>query len=89
MGRLIRMAGFIRGNMPLGVSYDHAYLTDEQAWDVAAFVNAQPRPQKDLHHDWPDITKKPIDLPFGPYADSFATTQHQLGPFGPIKDARK
>ena len=89
LGRLIRMAGFIRGNMPLGVSYDHAYLTDEQAWDVAAFVNAQHRPQKDLRHDWPDITKKPIDLPFGPYADSFTTTQHQLGPFGPIKDSRK
>jgi thiosulfate dehydrogenase len=89
LGRLIRMAGFIKGNMPFGVSFDHAYLTDEQAWDVAAFVNAQSRPKKDLTKDWPDISKKPIDLPFGPYADSFSVAQHQLGPFGPIKETKK
>ena len=92
LGRLIRMAGFVKGNMPLGVSYDHTYLTDEEAWDVAAFVNSRPRPPKDLSEDWPDITRKPIDLPFGPYADSFPIQQHQFGPFESIKseyDKRK
>jgi len=92
LGRLIRMAGFVKGNMPFGVSYDHTYLTDEEAWDVAAFVNSRPRPEKNLKEDWPDISRKPIDLPFGPYADSFSLAQHQLGPFEPIKaeyDKRK
>ncbi|MCB0768664.1 MAG: cytochrome C, partial [Flavobacteriales bacterium] len=64
-------------------------LTDEEAWDVAAFVNSQPRPVKDLTGDWPDISKKPIDHPFGPYSDTFTETQHKYGPFGPIAEARK
>lgn len=35
------------------------------------------------------ISKKPIDHPFGPYADSFSEQQHKLGPFGPIKEYRE
>jgi thiosulfate dehydrogenase len=31
--------------------------------------------------DWPIISKKPIDYPFGPYADSFSELQHKYGPF--------
>jgi thiosulfate dehydrogenase len=56
---------------------------------VAAFVNSQPRPKKDLSSDWPDISKKPVDHPFGPYADGFIEERHKYGPFGPIADARK
>jgi thiosulfate dehydrogenase len=63
-------------------------LTDEQAWDVAAFVNSQPRPQKDLSKDWPNIASKPIDHPFGPFADGFSEAQHKYGPFKPIKDKK-
>lgn len=36
-------------------------LSDEEAWDVAAYVNTMERPAKDLTGDWPDISKKPID----------------------------
>ncbi len=64
-------------------------LSDEDAWDVAAFINTQPRPGRDLSKDWPDISKKPIDHPFGPYADGFSEIQHKLGPFKPIADGRK
>ena len=71
--------------MPQGASHDEAQLTDEEAWDVAAWVNTQPRPSKDLSGDWPDLSKKPYDHPFGPYADGFSEEQHKLGPFGPIK----
>lgn len=87
--RLSRFAGFVKANMPfLQATYDHPKLTDAEAWDVAAFVNSQPRPKKDISQDWPDISKKPIDHPFGPFSDGFGEAQHKFGPFKPIKEAR-
>jgi thiosulfate dehydrogenase len=83
--RLSRFAGYVKANMPLGASYDNPQLTDEEAWDVAAFVNAQPRPPHPfLATDWPDVAKKNFDHPFGPYADTFPEKQHKFGPFAPI-----
>lgn len=87
--RLSRFAGYVKANMPLGASFDNPQLTDEEAWDVAAYVNSQPRPVMDISKDWPDISKKPVDHPFGPFADDFPETQHKYGPFGPIKDFYK
>lgn len=72
--------------MPLGATHDAAKLNEEQAWDVAAFINFQPRPSRVLYSDWPDIAVKPIDHPFGPFADGFSEIQHKYGPFQPIKD---
>ena len=83
--RLSRFAGFVKANMPLGASHDQPQLRDEEAWDVAAFVNSQPRPKFDISKDWPDISKKPIDHPFGPFSDTFPEIQHKYGIFGPIK----
>lgn len=88
--RLSRFAGYVRDNMPFGeASHFAPALTEEEAWDVAAFVNSQPRPHKDLSSDWPDISKKPIDHPFGPFSDGFSEEQHKFGPFKPIAEARK
>jgi len=87
--RLSRFAGYVKANMPLGATYDAPQLTDEEAWDVAAYVNSMYRPSRDLSKDWPDITKKPIDHPFGPFADGFEEEQHKLGPFKPIQEKRK
>jgi thiosulfate dehydrogenase len=67
--------------MPYGVTYENPVLTDEEAWDVAAFINSMPRPSKDISNDWPDISKKPIDYPFGPYADKLTDEQHKFGPW--------
>lgn len=75
--------------MPQGADYHSPQLSNEEAWDVAAFVNSQPRPSKDLSKDWPDISKKPVDHPFGPYADPFNEQQHKYGPYGPIKDYKE
>lgn len=86
--RLSRFAGYVKNNMPQGIDYHSPQLSDEEAWDVAAFVNSQPRPSTDISKDWPNISKKPIDHPFGPYTDSFTEQQHKFGPFGPIKDYR-
>lgn len=83
--RITRFAGYVKDNMPFGSSHMDQQLTDEEAWDVAAFVNSQPRPQKDFPKDWPNIATKPIDHPFGPYADKFSERQHKYGPFGNMK----
>ena len=88
--RLSRFAGYVKANMPYGIaSYTNPQLSDEEAWDVAAYVNSQPRPKKTFSQDWPDISKKPIDHPFGPYSDDFSEVQHKYGPFGVIKEQRK
>lgn len=85
--RLSRFAGYIKYNMPQGATYAKPQLSDEDAWDIAAYVETQPRPTKDFSKDWPDISKKPIDHPFGPFSDKFSEKQHKFGPFEPIKKA--
>lgn len=88
--RVSSFAGFVKNNMPYMESdYIHPKLTNEEAWDVAAFVNSQPRPVFNDKNDYPDISKKPIDDPSGPYADTFSEIQHKYGPFKPIEEALK
>jgi thiosulfate dehydrogenase len=87
--RISRFAGYIKANMPLGATFNEPQLTDEEAWHLAAYVNSMARPEKILSKDWPDISLKPFDHPFGPYADGFDEKQHKYGPFKPILDKRK
>jgi thiosulfate dehydrogenase len=75
--------------MPLGTTFANTQLTVEQAWDVAAFVNSQSRPSKNVSSDYPDISSKPVDYPFGPYSDSFSVGQHKYGPFLPVQRSHK
>jgi len=83
MTRVLTAARFIKARMPLG----QPDLTDDQAYDVAAFVNSHERPQRaNLEQDYPDLTNKPVDSPYPPYADNFPIEQHRLGPFGPIRE---
>ena len=83
--QLSKFAGFVKNNMPFGTTYKKPVLTNEQAWDVAAFVNSRPRSlYKNLNRDWPLLSDKPVDYPFGPYADAFSEAQHKYGPFKPI-----
>ncbi|HYM93043.1 MAG TPA: c-type cytochrome, partial [Chitinophagaceae bacterium] len=87
--RLTRLAAFIKYNMPFDQTQSSPQLTDEEAWDVAAFISSQPRPEKKFPEDWPKMEKKPVDYPFGPYADGFSEQQHKYGPFIPIIKARE
>ena len=89
MNRLTRLAGFIKNNMPYGSTVENPQLSDDEAWDIAAYVSSQPRPSKDLSKDWPDLAAKPFDYPFGPYQNDFSEIQHKYGPFGPIKAANE
>lgn len=83
--RLSNFAKFVKYNMPLGASHTGSQLSNEEAWDLAAYVNTQARPKKDIKSDWPNMEEKPFDHPFGPYADGFDEKQHKFGPFAPIK----
>jgi thiosulfate dehydrogenase len=87
--RLSKFAGFIKDNMPYGSNYINEQLSAEEAWDLAAFVNSQPRPVKKFKQDWPNILQKPVDIPEGPYADSFPSIQHKYGPYAPIAEHKK
>jgi thiosulfate dehydrogenase len=82
MHRVLTAARFIKARMPLG----EPTLSDGEAFDVAAFVNSKPRPEMpDLERDYPDRAAKPIDNPYGPFADDFPLEQHRFGPFQPIE----
>lgn len=87
--RLSTFAKYVKYNMPQGATHENPQLTDEDAWDVAAYINSQNRPHINTPKDWPDKSKKPVDHPFGPYADNFSETQHKFGPFKPIIETQK
>jgi thiosulfate dehydrogenase len=89
LSRITKMARYVKYNMPLGVEHDSPQLSDNETWDVSAYILSQERPHLETPSDWPDITKKPIDYPFGPYNDSFSEKQHKFGPFQPILNDRK
>lgn len=88
MHRLIKSAQFIKYNMPNDIArWDAPLLTDEEAMDVAAYVNddkLHTRPQPDRTSEYPIHKEKPLDYFFPPYADPFSADQHKYGPFKPI-----
>lgn len=76
--RLLTSTSFIYSKMP----YNDAVLSLEDSYDVAAYINSQPRPKKeDLEKDYPNLKLKPIDAPFPPYDDKFTDIQHKYGPY--------
>lgn len=92
MHRVIKQAQWLKANMP----YDKAtaarpFLTDEEALDIAAFLNddrIHQRPDVKTF-DYPHAGEKAIDYDRGPFADSFTVMQHKFGPYQPIIDAWK
>lgn len=61
MARVSVAASFIKANMPRGWGWS---VTDDEAYDVAAYINSQPRPDfPDKVHDWPK-GGKPADTPY-------------------------
>lgn len=61
MARVGVAASFIKGNMPRGRGWS---LTDDEAFDVSAYINSQPRPDfPGKARDWPN-GGKPADVPY-------------------------
>ncbi len=90
MARVIMAARFIKYNMPKGVTHETPILDDEQAFDVAAYINSHTRPVKaNLEADFPNRKNKVVDAFFPPYREGFTVEQHTYGPFKPIIAARE
>lgn len=61
MARQSKAASFIWHNMPLGAGKS---LTPQEAWDVAAYITSQPRPDSPgKERDWPS-GGAPADVPY-------------------------
>lgn len=93
--RVVKMARFIKANMPDKKAFWYKpFLTDEQAIDVAAFINDDsihfhPLKKDKTVVDYPDYSKKAIDYGIGPFTDTFSALQHKYGPYQPIIDYHK
>lgn len=86
MNRLLTASAFIKSNMPLGSTHAQPQLSNDEAYDVAAFVLSQPRKVKpNLDKDFPARWNKPVDAAFGPYVDGASAEQHKYGPFAPLQ----
>jgi thiosulfate dehydrogenase len=87
MHRIIKQAQWLKANMPFDkATWDKPFLSDEEALDIAAFVNddnLHPRPGV-KNFDYPHAEEKAIDYDRGPFVDSFTATQHKIGPYQPI-----
>lgn len=74
------------------VASSRAQLSDDEAYDVAAYVVSQPRPAPkslDLSKDFPARFNKPVDAAFPPYLDGVSADQHKYGPFPPLVEKMK
>ena len=91
MHRVITAAEFIKSNMPyLQATWDNPKLTDEEAYNVAGYINSFSRPHKlNSENDYPDKKLKPVSTPYGPWSDDFSPEQHKYGPFPPIMEYYK
>lgn len=87
MHRVIKQAQWLKANMPYDkATWDKPFLTDEEALDIAAFVNndsLHARPDV-KNYDYPHVAEKAIDYDKGPFADTFSARQHKYGPFPPV-----
>ena len=89
MHRIIKQAQWLKANMPFdSAKWNKPVLTDEEAMDIAAFVNddrihKRPNPKT---FDYPHPEEKSIDYDKGPFADNFSPEQHKFGPYKPIID---
>lgn len=82
MHRLLTAARFIKANMPYGTPVGKPVLNDDEAYDVAAYINSFPRPEKaHKEKDYPNLKLKPQDCPYPPYADTLPLEQHRRGPY--------
>jgi thiosulfate dehydrogenase len=87
MHRVIKQAQWLKGNMPYdSAKWNKPILTDEEALDVAAFVNddrihRRPNPPS---LDYPHPGEKAIDYGEAPFIDTFSAANHKFGPYKPI-----
>lgn len=87
MFRLLSVLEFVYHNMPLGTTWDKPQLTLDEAYDVSAFIVSHPHQKRAgaQLNDFINVLDKPVDFPFGPYADHFTEIEHKYGPYAPLR----
>ena len=87
MGRLITAANFIHNNMPFGTTWGSPTLSSVDAWDVAAFLESQSRPQ--MAHLAKDLSPTNLRNPWIPHTGLTSTTcrspNTDISPFASIR----
>jgi thiosulfate dehydrogenase len=82
-------AGFIKLNMPFGLADPvrrQAVLSDQEAWDVAAYMNAQERPQDPrFNGDLAETRKQFHDSPYDYYGKLKKPDGRLLGEGAPVR----
>ncbi|MBL3518967.1 c-type cytochrome [Arcobacter lanthieri] len=81
MYRTLKAMDFIKANMPLGATHENPILTDEEAYDVAVYMNLDEheRPEKaNREKDFPDLSVKAPDT----YIEGKDPIERKFGPFG-------
>jgi len=73
MVRVSTAAGFIKNNMPLGQPNS---LSDQEAWDIAYYVNSQERPQDPRYTGDVEETR-----------EKYGPTFHKHSRYGQIREA--
>ncbi len=76
MHRVNTAASFIKANMPLGLGYS---LSDQEAWDVAFFINSHERPQDPRFKGELKQTQKEFHQHNGQYGKASPADKHVLG----------
>lgn len=90
MNRLAMATRFVKHNMPQGASFDAPQLSDDEAYDVSAFMLSKDRPVKaHLERDFPARWNKPVDSAFPPYMLGAPADQHRFGPLPPLAEKQK
>ena len=81
MYRTLKAMDFIKANMPLGATHQNPILTDEEAYNVAVYMNLNEheRPEKENREkDFPDAAVKAPDA----YIQGKDSEDRRFGPFG-------
>lgn len=84
MSRIKKATRFIHANMPLGTDPENPALSDEEAFDVAGYVESLDRPNRPgRDKDFPDPEFRPSDYPVPAYFgdDTRALERAKYGPF--------
>ena len=90
MNRLAMATRFVKHNMPQGTNFDAPQLSDDEAYDVSAYMLSKPRPEKaNLEADFPARWNKPVDSAFPPYMLGAPADQHRFGPFPPLAEKQR
>ena len=84
MSRILKATRFIHSNMPLGTQSSKPFLSADDAYDVAGYVESLNRPHKDgRDKDFPNEKFRPADYPVPEYfnGDKKKLERAKYGPF--------